>query len=140
MQFATGAGICYASLGTLCALMGVPIMAHGANNVYENGRNLWTGKSDAQGPVRHAYHGAAGLMNRGQLEGNLAYGAIDIGMSMYGVTRLVLKPDARRLFRYIRTDYIQSYKQAKIGTLTIDSIATGITLRSMRSAFEKTNE
>ena len=32
LQFATGAGICYASVGTLCLLAGIPIMAHGANN------------------------------------------------------------------------------------------------------------
>jgi hypothetical protein len=31
LQFATGAGICYASVGTLCLLAGIPIMAHGAN-------------------------------------------------------------------------------------------------------------
>lgn len=35
LQFATGAGICYASFGTLCLVAGAPLIAHGANNVYE---------------------------------------------------------------------------------------------------------
>lgn len=46
LQIATGAGICYASVGTLCLIAGVPLMAHGANNLYESGRNLATGGSD----------------------------------------------------------------------------------------------
>lgn len=37
MQVVAGAGICYGSVGTLCIVAGVPIMAHGANNVYETG-------------------------------------------------------------------------------------------------------
>lgn len=59
LQFATGAGICYASVGTLCLLAGILIMAHGANNMYENGRNMLEGHSDTVGPVRTGYRGAA---------------------------------------------------------------------------------
>ncbi|WP_423787856.1 DUF4225 domain-containing protein, partial [Klebsiella pneumoniae] len=29
LQIATGAGVCYASVGTLCLIAGVPLMAHG---------------------------------------------------------------------------------------------------------------
>ncbi|WP_139302287.1 DUF4225 domain-containing protein, partial [Pseudomonas syringae] len=79
-------------------------MAHGANNVYENGRNLWEGRSDTEGPVRKGYQAAAKAVGYEAREGNLAYGSADLAMSVYGVTKLVLKPDSWRLFRYIRTD------------------------------------
>ncbi|SDZ69250.1 DUF4225 domain-containing protein [Pseudomonas salomonii] len=110
LQFATGAGICYASVGTLCLLAGIPIMAHGANNIYESGRNLIDEASDAVGPVRSGYRETARSLGYGEREGDLAYGGADIGLSMYGLGRLVIKPDAWRLFRYIRGDKVRAYE------------------------------
>ncbi|UVH52916.1 DUF4225 domain-containing protein [Pseudomonas sp. CBSPBW29] len=46
----------------------------------------------------------------GERDANMAYGSVDIGLSVYGVTRRVLKPDAWRLFRYLNTDKIRAYK------------------------------
>ncbi|CAM3461012.1 DUF4225 domain-containing protein [Pseudomonas floridensis] len=40
LQVASGAIVCYASAGSLRVLFGVPLMVHGVNNIYENGRNL----------------------------------------------------------------------------------------------------
>lgn len=127
MQIVTGAGICYGSAGTLCLMAGVPIMAHGANNVYENGRNLLEGRSDTQGPVRKGYQGVAKMMGGGAFEGDIAYGAVDLGMSAYSVGRLVLKPDAWRLFRYIRTDYVRAYKNTSVGAFAVDRTGDAIT-------------
>lgn len=110
MQILTGGGICYASVGTLCLVAGVPMMAHGANNIYENGRNLFDGRTDTKGPVRKGYQAAARAIGYGEREGNLAYGSLDLVLSAYGLGRYVLKPDAWRLFRYIGTDYARSYK------------------------------
>lgn len=110
MQILTGGGICYASVGTLCLVAGVPMMAHGANNVYESGRNLLEDRTDTEGPVRKGYQAAAKAIGYEEREGNLAYGSLDLGLSAYGLGRYVLKPDAWRLFRYIRTDYARSYK------------------------------
>ncbi|EED43557.1 hypothetical protein EBI_22406 [Enterocytozoon bieneusi H348] len=90
LQMATGAGICYASVGTLCLIAGVPLIAHGANNVYEGGRNLVTGQSDAVGPVRAAYQSAAFAMGHDERAANMAYGAADIGLSVYSAARHVL--------------------------------------------------
>ena len=39
------------------------------------------------------------MMGGGAFEGDMAYGAVDLGLSAYGVGRMVLKPDAWRLFR-----------------------------------------
>lgn len=111
LQFATGAGICYASVGTLCLLAGIPIMAHGANNMYENGRNLIEGHSDTVGPVREGFRGTAESLGYREGEGDLVYGGTDMIMSFYSLRRLVLKPDAWRLFRYIRSDKERAYKK-----------------------------
>lgn len=110
MQIATGAGICYGSAGTLCLVAGIPMMAHGANNIYENGRNLLEARNDTEGPIRRGYQAAAKAVGYGEREGNIAYGATDLGLSAYALGRHVLKPDSWRLFRYIRTDYMRSYK------------------------------
>ncbi|RMO81057.1 MULTISPECIES: DUF4225 domain-containing protein [Pseudomonas syringae group] len=132
MQVVAGAGICYASVGTLCIVAGVPIMAHGANNVYENGRNLWEGRSDTEGPVRKGYQAAAKAVGYGAREGNLAYGSADLAMSVYGVTKLVLKPDSWRLFRYIRTDYVRAYRNTSVPVFVLDRTADAITVDGMK--------
>lgn len=67
-QIATGVGICYGSAGTLCLIAGVPMMAHGSNNLYENGRNLLENRSDTQGPVRKVYQEGAKLIGGGTLK------------------------------------------------------------------------
>ena len=110
MQVITGGGICYATAGTLCLVAGVPMMAHGANNIYENGRNLLEDRADTEGPVRKGYQAIAKSVGYEAREGNLAYSTADLGMSAYGLSRYILKPDAWRWFRYVRTDYVRSYK------------------------------
>lgn len=130
-QIATGAGICYGSAGTLCLFAGAPMMAHGANNLYENGRNLLENRSDTQGPVRRVYQEGTKLLGSGALEGDMAYGAVDLGLSAYGVVRMVLKPDAWRLFRYVNTDYIRSYKTMGSSALILEGVSDGVTGRPM---------
>ena len=116
MQIITGGGICYASVGTLCLVAGVPMMAHGANNIYESGRNLLEDRTDTEGPVRKGYQAIAKSVGYEEREGNLAYSSADLGLSAYGLSRYILKPDAWRLFRYIRTDHIRAYKGMGIST------------------------
>ena len=130
-QIAAGAGICYASAGVLCALAGAPMMAHGANNLYESGRNLLENRSDTQGPVRKLYQEGSTLLGGDASHGNMAYGTVDLGLSAYGVGRMVLKPDAWRLFRYIHTDYIRSYKTMGSSALIFEGISDSVTGRSM---------
>ncbi|WP_017254164.1 DUF4225 domain-containing protein [Pseudomonas tolaasii] len=137
LQMATGAGICYASVGTLCLIAGVPLMAHGANNVYEGGRNLMTGQSDAVGPVRGAYQSAASAMGYDEREANIAYGSVDIGLSAYSIARRVLKPDAWRLFRYIDTDRIRVYKTMHPISLTTEAAVDALTLKQIHRELEK---
>ncbi|HKS11653.1 MAG TPA: DUF4225 domain-containing protein [Pseudomonas sp.] len=83
-QVISGAGMCYGSAGTLCAV-GAPMMAHGGNNIYENGRNLYEGRDDVEGPVRKAYHSAARALGYTEKEGNEAYLAGDLALSVAGM-------------------------------------------------------
>lgn len=108
-QVATGAGICYASVGTLCVVAGIPLMAHGANNIYEGGRNLLEDRSDVEGPVRKGYHNVAQALGGSESDGNVAYAAADMSLSIYSMFRSVVKPDAWRLFYYMPSDYVRSY-------------------------------
>lgn len=130
-QVVTGAGICYGSAGTLCVFLGAPLMLHGTNNMYENGRDLLERRSGTQGPVRRFYHSMAELRNGGELEGNMAYGAMDLTLSIYSVSRMVLKPDAWRLFRYVKTDYVRAYKTTGQNALIFEGISNSLTGRSM---------
>ncbi|MBK4995570.1 DUF4225 domain-containing protein [Pseudomonas sp. S37] len=110
LQISTGAAVCGLSLGVGCLIGGVPLMLHGANNIYENGMNIFRGRSDTVGPVRKAYQRAAKASGGTASDGNVAYGMLDLGLSAYNLGRLVLRPGAWRLFRYIRADKTQAVK------------------------------
>lgn len=137
MQVAAGAGICYASVGTLCLIAGVPMMAHGANNVYENGRNIVERRSNVEGPVRKGYQEVAIMMGGGAYEGNMAYGAVDLATSAVGILRKVVKEDAWRLFRYVHTDYVRAFTVTSKSALALEAVSDGFTMRSMYTAEKK---
>ncbi|MBM0141533.1 DUF4225 domain-containing protein [Pseudomonas cannabina] len=140
IQITSGLGICYASAGTLCVLFGLPLITHGANNVYENGRNIIEGRSDTEGLTRKAYQAASEFVGGSKYEGNMTYGAVDLLLSGYGMGRMILRPDAWRLFRYTNTDYIRAYKIAPIGILTLEGTSNSMTLKGMHSEWKLNNE
>ncbi len=136
-QIATGVGICYVSVGTLCVIAGVPLMAHGANNMYENGRNLMTGQSDTTGPLRLGYKALSSAMGYGEGEADIAYGAVDIGLSVTSLARRVLKPDAWRLFRYLDADNVRAYKTMHPISLTTEATIDAVTLKQIHEELKK---
>ncbi|MDD2059980.1 DUF4225 domain-containing protein [Pseudomonas sp. GD03860] len=121
-QVGTGAGICYASVGTLCAVAGVPLMAHGANNIYENGRKVLEGRSDVEGPVRKGYQRISKALGGSRSEGNIAYASMDLGFSSYGLFRMIIKPEAWRLYYYLPSDYVRSYQRAGGLSLAVEAV------------------
>ncbi|MDX9663572.1 DUF4225 domain-containing protein [Pseudomonas sp. P5_152] len=140
LQFAAGAGICYASVGTLCLFAGAPMMLNGANNTYESGRNLFENRSDTVGPLRTGYRAVSGMLGKGNCEADVAYGMVDLSSSAYGIGRMVLKPDAWRLFRYVNTDYVRGYQQAARGGFIFDRLMDSATVKTMYSACHPSNE
>ncbi|KAF2395274.1 DUF4225 domain-containing protein [Pseudomonas frederiksbergensis] len=137
MQIIAGAGICYGSAGTLCLVGGIPMMAHGANNIYENGRNLLEDRNDTEGPTRKFYQTIAKWAGKTDREGNIAYGSADIATSIYGLFRLTLKPDAWRLFRYVRTDYVRSYKNMGKSSIGLEVHTNVQTINQLQQEVEK---
>lgn len=96
------------------------MIAHGANNIYENGENLLTGRSDSEGWVRKGYQAVAKSMGGSMRDGNIAYGVSDIGLSVYGMTRMVLRTGAWKLFKYIPSDYVRSYINMSRGAIVFE--------------------
>lgn len=133
---ATGAGICYGSALTACAL-GAPMMAHGANNIYENATNLATGRTDTEGPLRKVYHGMAGAVGGSKAHGNIAYGLVDIGLSGYGLLRLVKKPGAWQLFRPIRSDKIRAHRTMNKSMLFLEMTISSWTTYQIAKELEE---
>ena len=125
--FATGVGICYASVGLACGVAGVPMIAHGSNNMYENGVNLWTGGSDVVGPVRGMYQNAAVAVGGTKSQGSIAYGLADMGLAGYGLVRPVLKPDSWKLFHRIKADHVPAYKLMGRGALIFEAYIAWLT-------------
>lgn len=134
-QLATGVGICYASVGTLCAVAGIPLMAHGANNMYEGGRNIFEGRSDVEGPVRKVYQSASKALGGSTANGNVAYATADIGLSVFSLSRLILKPGAWRLFYWLPNDYVRSYSAAGRASLIIEASANSQSIYQVQKEF-----
>jgi hypothetical protein len=140
LQFAAGAGICYASVGTLCLFAGAPMMLNGSNNIYENGRNLFENRTDIVGPVRSGYRAISGMLGKSNCEADVAYGLVDLSSSAYGVGRMILKPDAWRLFRYVSTDYVRGYQHATRGGFIFDRLMDSATASTMYDGCHRSNE
>ena len=140
LQFAVGAGICYASVGTLCLFAGAPMMLNGTNNIYENGRDLFENRSDTVGPVRTGYRAISGMLGKGNCEADVLYGIIDLSSSAYGIGRMVLKPDSWRLFRYVKTDYIRAYRQASAHGFAFDRFMDIQNVKNMYGTCHTSNE
>lgn len=136
-QITSGATICYASGGFLCAFPGVPLIAHGTNNVYENGRDLWEGRSGTEGPLRKGYQAAAKALGRPSRDGNIAYAVTDIGLSIHGMVRMVMKPGVWRLFRYVASDYVRAYKTMSATAILFDAVTGAITGEQIHAQLKK---
>lgn len=133
-QIAAGGALCATVAG--CTL-GLPLALHGVNNVYENGMNIRTGRDDAVGPVKYMYQKGAMLLGGSPSDGNIAYGLGDIGFSIHGIFRKVVKPGTFKLFKYISTDYVPAYNVMKARALWFEVFSNFIVLEQI---YEETND
>ena len=121
----------------LCMTYGIPSIAHGLNNIYENGKNLRDGRDDAEGWVKKGYQKAAVGLGYTEEQGTKAYLLGDIAISAIGMTRMTPKPDAWRLFRYMRSDKEMAVKQMSKGALGLEILNNTQSLRQMGEISEK---
>lgn len=122
--------------GQLCAtgggcVIGLPLALHGGNNIYENGSNLITGRSDAEGPIKKLYQKGAELLGGTARQGNIAYGLTDIGFSAYGLLRKVVAPGKFKLFRRIPSDHVRSFRLMKKNALIFEIGTNYLTLEQI---------
>lgn len=162
MQVTTGAGICYASAAALC-FIGGPMMAHGANNLYENGKYFWDGDENATGPVRKGYQHAAESLGYSKSHGDIAYYGADLALSAYGILAKTTtaknaaeayqiaskrnlnpmqwtrtqKAKQFKLFRYSAEDYLRGYQASSSVSLGIGAFTDHQTLNQLRSEISK---
>ncbi|MDF0730746.1 DUF4225 domain-containing protein [Pseudomonas entomophila] len=120
LQVGTGLAVCKLSFGVGCVVGGIPLILHGVNNVYENGRNLISRGNDTVGLVRRGYQKLAEITGGRASHGNVAYGVTDIGLSAFGLARMVLKPGSWRLFRYIEADKARAYREMSKGAIMFE--------------------
>lgn len=128
IQIYGGLSGCVASLGAACAGLGLPMMVHGANNLYENGYYLLYRQSGV-GTVREAYRYAAKTLGYGNREADMVYGTVDLALSGYGLFQNVLLPRAQSwsLFRNIKADYILGWQAMPKTALGLEVVNDGIT-------------
>ncbi|MCG8292103.1 DUF4225 domain-containing protein [Pseudomonas entomophila] len=136
-QIITGAGICYGSLGLLCATLGSPMIAHGGNNIYENARGLYEGRDDVEGPVKKGYREISKSLGYTEREGTLAYLATDATLSLRALLRPVLKADAWRLYKYYSVDKEMAVKQMSRSAVFMEGLTNGATTYQFNEELKK---
>ncbi|KLU17299.1 MULTISPECIES: DUF4225 domain-containing protein [Xenorhabdus] len=114
---------------------GSALIVHGMGNIEENLISLLNNDADYKGYLRKGYEHAFSFIGSDNKTANLVYGGVDIALSGYGVFRNVLKPEAWRLFNYIKDDYIASYKIMSGYALTFEMLADGVTLKSTYDSY-----
>ncbi|MBF4327830.1 DUF4225 domain-containing protein, partial [Vibrio anguillarum] len=145
MQVAAGAGICYYSAAYLCSI-GASLMAHGTNNMYENGKYFWDGDENPTGLVRESYQNTAEYLGYSKSHGDIAYYSADLAMSAYGLVaktttaknaaeayQIASKPNLKpmlwtrtpkakqfKLFRYSSEDYLRGYQAMSKSALGVE--------------------
>ncbi|WP_338491193.1 DUF4225 domain-containing protein [Erwinia aphidicola] len=82
------------------------------------------------GFLKKGYIETANFLGFDNKTGSIAYSAMDLALSGYGLGRLVLKPDAFRLFKYIPADFIRNYRIMTAPALAIEATGDGLSIRS----------
>ncbi|NDJ57599.1 DUF4225 domain-containing protein [Enterobacteriaceae bacterium 4M9] len=135
MQTFTGGVVCYGSLGLACASFGIPMMAQGTNNLYENGYYLLYRK-DASGYVRDGYRHIAAGLGYSDTEADIVYAAVDLGLSGYGVFRKTAIPGKLKLFKHINSDFLYGWQEMGRSGLLLESAVDASTIYLLKKSLE----
>lgn len=134
LQVIAGFGVMTASFATgniVGFAFGGMLTLHGANGFQESLTNLINGTDNNQGFLKDGYIATAEFLGFDSQIGILAYSSMDIVLSLYGMSRLILKPDSWRLFRHINADYIRGIKEMSKPALAIEAYNDTLTIKSM---------
>lgn len=70
-------------------------------------------------------------MGKDPVQGDIAYGSVDIALSGVSLLRPVPKKDAWKLFKYMDSDMQNAYEKTGKIALLLDALATGVTIRQL---------
>lgn len=112
-QVLLGGALCSTVAG--CAI-GAPVATLGASNIQE-------GLTGEDGFARDAFQSVLG-----ERAGDLTFGVVNLGTSIGGLARPVLKTTARPLFRTIPSDFESAYRQATTTGLVLEGIGSTLNI------------
>jgi hypothetical protein len=115
LQFIGGVMLIDTGIG---APLGALMIAHGVNNVVENGYYVLYRESYT-GPTRFVYEGVGDLFGISKKDSDVIYTATDIGMSANALLGVKLEEDIARLYRYVNADLLIGLKQQGLKSMTI---------------------
>ena len=134
MQVVAGIGVIVASAATGSIIgvgFGALLSLHGFNGVVESAVNLKTGNDNTVGPLKKIYIAGAEFLGFDQKTGELAYTSMDLALSVYGMARLVIKPQTYRLFHYLSTDYVRGIRDMSRLDLGVEIYNDSLSLKSI---------
>lgn len=140
LQVIAGVAVAGASLasGTMIGTaFGGMLVLHGLNGFQESVENLIYGKSDSVGLLKQGYVATAEFMGFDQKVVLIAYSSMDLALSLYGVVRLVQKPEAWRLFYYLNTDFVRGIKEMSRKELFIEIYNDGSAIKSISDTYNE---
>jgi len=62
---------------------------------------------------------------------------MDLALSIYGIVRLIQKPEAWRLFYYLNSDYVRGIKEMSRNELFIEVYNDGMTIKSITDTYNE---
>lgn len=119
------------------SLIGVPLMGHGLNGVYEGGTGIFNSvmnqidggdrSLDVDGPLKQAYQSIAKSLGLDASVGTLAYDLVDLGASVKEKLKLIPKLNELgsprfKLFYFGKTDLERAYMQMSRKLLTAEIV------------------
>lgn len=110
---------------------GAMLVLHGLNGVQESALNLVYNKKDSEGFLKKKYIATAEFLGFDRYVGEIAYSSADLALSLYGIVRLVQKPQTWRLFYYLNTDFTRGFKNMSRKELFIEAYNDGMAIKSI---------
>lgn len=130
-QILGGVGFCVKNVRSACGKLGIPLMIQGGENLYENLYYLLMHKDPKNMPVRKAYRYIAKLLGGDDKVGDIAFSSVDVALSAGALGSLTRIDDARKLFYYIREDFIRGWRAmggVGIGTELVGDVSSGFSI------------
>lgn len=140
MQVIAGVSVIGASLasGTIIgSAFGGMLVLHGLNGFQESIENLVYGKTDSVGLLKQGYVATAEFLGFDQRVGQLAYSSMDLALSLYGIVRLIQKPEAWRLYYFLNTDYVRGIKEMSRKELFIEVYNDASAIKSISDTYKE---